>query len=428
MAENPGNYRSSHNVSRHTVVMRRARDSDAQRVAKSDSDGTLVHQDPNNPSASLTARGSGTQFFGRTESGRTTTASGRIVVVDENNRRVSARLPGDRIDSVRVAGGDTIIKYKSGDMVIRRGTRRVRMRNQVIIGYAIGYFILFGLFAYHMWTGVTTVTPETFIEKAFKTRQGDTAADLARAAVESMRGNRTAAEVHMAQPLSFYDEFHEQVRVAAGDRLTLPTAAKLGNAVIEDLNKSPEQRIFKKPFKVYRETYLAGIDWPHILKVYNSIGFFLLAFLFLWRPIMQYLGTQSKKTAVALRNARDSRISAVESLQKYKDLDREIIERKEDLQNGIIERFAKERKQALLDAAKEARDISGGAQGAIENERAKQFAGIGAEMADKACEQARVILEKRVGQSEHDAAIDQLIADIRAFGVERAKAGIGAGS
>lgn len=413
MADSPGrSYRSNHNVSRHTVVMRRAKDEDARRVAERD-DGDVVHEDSRNPSARLTARGAGTRRLERPKSERS--ISGRQVTVEHAgsvSRRYTTRLSGERADAIPVAGGDTIIKYKSGDMVIVRGSRRARVRRQIISVYALGYLILFGLFVYHMLTGTMTVTPQAFLDKAFKMRQGSDIMDLERAAYEAMRGNRTPAEIRMAQQLNFYDEEKDNIHVASGDRLTLLTAAKLGHAIIEDQKKSPNERTFQEPFKVYKETHLSGINWPHLLTLYNAIGFFLLVLLFLYRPIMHYLGTQGKKTAVALRNARDSQQEAADYRDRYRELAGAIEQRRDELQSGVAERSQKEREQALADARGQAAEISGGIKGALRMEKTKQYAAIGTEAANEACERAREILEKDLGQAEHDAAIDELIADI----------------
>lgn len=396
--------------------MRRAKDDDARRLAEKD-DGLVVHEDPISPSARLTARGAATRRLERATSERT--ISGRRITV-EHEGTVSGRyrtsLSGRQADSVRTAGGDTIIKYKSGDMVILRGGRRAQIRRQIIVAYALGYLILFGLFAYHLITGAAAITPQGFLDKAFKMRHGSEVIDLERAAFEAMRGNRTPAEIHMAQSLSFYDEEKDLIHVAAGDRLTLLTAAKLGHAIIEDQKKPERSRTFQEPFRIYKETYLSIVNWPHALTLYNAVGFFLLIFLFLWRPIMHFLGTQGKKTAVALKNARDSQQEAEDYREKYRAMAYELEDRRDRMKDEISERAERDRKRALEDARNAAQEIAGGIEGALRHERTKQFAAIGAEAANEACAQAERILRKTLGQAEHDTAVDELIADIAGGG------------
>ncbi len=170
MADN----RHTPKVSRHTMVMRRAMDDDARRVSERD-DGVVVHADPVNASARLTARGAATRVIPRSDGG--SRVSGRQVEVRESGR-ASARLTGRQATSVRVAGGDTIIRYKSGDMVIKRGARRATLRRQMLTVYAVGYLALFGLFVYWLLTGVATMTPEQYVDKAFSRRHGERIVDL----------------------------------------------------------------------------------------------------------------------------------------------------------------------------------------------------------------------------------------------------------
>lgn len=290
MADKPGSFRATPRVSRHTMVMRRAKDEDARRVAERE-DGVVVHDA--GASARLTARGANTQRIERPGTLSERTMSGRRVVV-EHEGSVSGRytrLSGSHATSVRVAGGDTIIRYQSGTMVIRRGAKRVSLRKQIIWLYALGYLLLFGCYMVFLLTGKTSITPEGFIEQAFYMRHSSEVLDLERAALEAMRGNRTPAEIRMAQTLRFYDQNHDTVHVEKGDRLTLLTAAKLGHAIIEDQKRPVDRREFREPFAIYREGYLSTVNWPYWMTFYNALGFFLLLGLFLWRPIMHYLGT-----------------------------------------------------------------------------------------------------------------------------------------
>ncbi|MCD8138232.1 MAG: hypothetical protein LUE17_00360 [Planctomycetaceae bacterium] len=259
MADKPGSFRTTPKVSRHTMVMRRARDEDARRVADR-GDGVVVHDA--GASARLTARGAQTQRVAGPGTTSERTMSGRRVVV-EHEGSVSGRytrLSGDHATSVRVAGGDTIIRYQSGTMVIRRGAKRVSLRKQVIWLYALGYLLLFGCYMVFLLTGRTSITPEGFIEQTFYMRHSSEVLDLERAALEAMRGNRTPAEIRMAQTLRFYDQNQDTVHVEKGDRLTLLTAAKLGHAIIEDQKRPPDRREFREPFAVYREGYLSTVN------------------------------------------------------------------------------------------------------------------------------------------------------------------------
>lgn len=421
MADKPGSYKGTPKVSRHTMVMRRARDDDARKVAERDDDGVVIHDAGS--SARLTARGARTQRTATPESRREQTVSSRRVTVEHEGSvsgRYSTRLSG--ATSVRVAGGDTIIRYKSGDVVIKRGARRASIRKQAIWLYALGYLVLFGSYLFFLFTGKAAITAEEFIEKSFYMRHSADVIDLERAALEAMRGNRTPAEIRMAQTLRFYDEEKDTIHVEKGDRLTLLTAAKLGHAILEDQKRPPEKREFKEPFQIYRETYLAGVNWPYWMTVYNALGFFLLLGLFLWRPIMHYLGTQGKKTAVALRNSRDAQQEAAEYRDKYRALAGEIDDKGEELRGQVRERTDADRDEMLLAASRTAEDIAGGVATALQNEERELSGRIGADAALEACDQARRILQERLGQAEHDVAIEELIADIAGMKLESAPA------
>lgn len=410
MADHHGSYKSRQNVSRHTMVMHKAKEDDARRVEERDA------ADPSGDSARISdrlmARGAGTRVLEReTRDGRT--ASGRQVVVrHDGSGRYSTRLAGRQAESIRVAGGDTIIRYKSGDMVIRRGARRAQLRKQMLVAYAVGYFVLFGCYVYFLFAGTATITPDDFITKAFALRHSSDVIDLERASMEAMRGNRTPAEIRMAETLSFYDENKDTIHVASGDRLTLLTAAKLGHAILEDQKLDAAKRNFNKPFRIYKESYLTNVNWPYWLTVYNSLGFFLLLALFLWRPLMHWLGTQGKKTAVALQNAHDAQETAAGYRDKYRALAGEVDELSEKRRADTAARAVAERENALDAARKQAHAIAGGVEGTLQGEAMELAGRIGAKAAIAACEQARTILEGRLGQKEHDAAVDDLIADI----------------
>lgn len=428
MADRPGSYRSRQNVSRHTLVMRKAKDDDAERIARQDEEGAPS----GNRTRVLSTRMPSSRAPGTPESAearisrRDRTVSGRTVVIHRDGRdsgslTVSTTLSGRQASSVRVTGGDTIIRYQSGDMVIKRGTRRASLRRQLIWAYALGYVALFSLYSYFLFTGTQTITPDEYIRNAFSRRHSSDVVDLERAALEAMRGNRTPAEVRPAENISFYDENRDLIRVESGNRLTLAVAAKLGKVIIDDQKKDVSKRTFQAPFRIYKETYLAHVDWPYWLTFYNALGFFLLLLLFLWRPLMNYLGTQGKKTAVALRNARQAQDQAAEYREKYRSLAGEIGEKEEQRRADIEARTVTERDEALEDARNQAEEIVGGIESALDSSARETGAKLGAHAAIRACEEARRILKKRLGQEEHDAAIDELIADISGmrFAAER---------
>ncbi len=415
MADRPGSFRSHNKVSRHTMVMRKAKDDNARRLTETDEARRLEEE------ASAPAPRSGRT---RVDRGATSRAerrvSGRTVVVQregEASRRLSVttRLEGERAASIRVTGGDTIIRYESGDMVIRRGARRAQLRRQLIWAYALGYLLLFGTYGYFLLTGTSAVTPEAFIDRAFAMRHSSTVPDLERAAFEAMRGNRTPAEVRVAEPLSFYDENGDLVHVEAGSRLTLVTAATLGKAILDDMKKDPSKRNFNKPIRLYNETYLANMNWPHWLSMYNSLGFFLLLVLFLWRPILNYLGTQAKKTEAAVRNARDAQDEAQEYREKYRRLADDIARQDGEMRTEAEAGMEADKAEALKHAKIQAEELEGSIRAALETEARTQVGQIGARAAAAACDRARAVLTEKLGQADHDAAIDELIADILAM-------------
>lgn len=410
-----GSYKSTHNASRHGMTMRRAREEDARRVAEREDDSVLVHETGGSSSARLVARGGTIVRPKGGGSGKT-----KVEVKQEGSisGRYSTRITTRRgnATTVRVAGGDTIIRYQSGDVVIKRGAKRAHRRNQAIWAYALGYIILFGLFVYWLLTGTATITPEQFVARAFPGSASSSTADLEQAAYRAMRGNRTPAEIRVAGAISFYDDARNQVHVEEGNRLTLQTAAKFGRAILEDQKRPPASREFREPIEIYKETYLAGINWPHILTLYNALGFFLLVGLFLWRPVTHYLGTQAKKTAVALRNARDAADEAERFREKYRKLAGEIEAKTAELAGRTAAALEKERGIAMERARRKAGEISGNIKGALENEERRLAGDIGRETVGAACDRAKELLRERIGQAEHDAAIDELIHDIAATG------------
>ena len=401
MSDDRGSFRTSQRLTQRSLTMKKAKEEDARRLSARGDQHTLE-------SATASHRSGGAETV--VESGRTVVVrreagvSGRLTV--------STRLSGRQAASVRTTGGDTIIRYKSGDMVIKRGSRRARLRRQIIWAYALGYLILFGAYMVFLLTGTTTINPDDFVDKAFSRRHGSEIIDLELAALEAMRGNRTPAEIRLAETLSFYDENKDLVRVEEGARLTLLSAAKLGKAIIADQGLAPDKRNFAKPLRIYKETYLSSLDWPYWMTVYNSFGFFLLLLLFVWNPLANYLGTQGKKTAVALRNARDAKEEAAEYRERYRLLAAEIEEKNATLRAVAAADAEAEMKSATENALRQASVIESGLSDSIGLEAALASKRLGREAALQACEQARGILVERLGQAEHDAAVDELIADI----------------
>ena len=414
------------------MIMRKARDEDARRLADADADGVSVDESRRVLDTAETARRSAeTGFVAPPDASRRSavaagggkpspsdrTVSGRTVVIHregEASKRltVSTHLAGQHATSVRVTGGDTIIRYQSGDMVIKRGARRAQLRRQLIWAYALGYLLLFGAYLYFLIFGTTTITPEEFVQKAFSRRHSSALIDLERAAFEAMRGNRTPAEVRLAEPLAFYDENKDMIRVESGSRLTLVTGSKLGKAILDDQKKPANQQTFTKPLRLYQETYIANANWPYWLTVYNALGFFLLLFLFLWRPLLNYLGTQGKKTAAALRDAREAQEKAMEYRNKYRRLASDIQERGERMRTEAEAEAEAGLEAALAGAKRQAETIEGSIQGAIDAEAGKIAGGLGTRTVNAACDRAMALLANRLGPADHDAAVDELIADI----------------
>ncbi|MCC8179731.1 MAG: ATP synthase F0 subunit B [Planctomycetes bacterium] len=412
-------------MSKHTLVLRKAKDDDARRLSESsrqqESGVTRIIRSPQ-PSR-LKIPGAEQQrekpVSAKTPPDSARRVSGRTVIVHQGgdvSKRltVSTRASGAQA-SVRVTGGDTIIRYQSGDMVVKRADRRAQVRRRVIWSYALGYLILFGLYGYFLLTGTRTITPDQFVESAFSLREGETVLDLERAAMETMRGNRTPAEVRLAQPLSFHDANNDTITIATGERLSLLTGAKLGQAILRDQRRPADRRALAEPIKLYKETYLANMNWPFWLTLYNAFGFFLLLFLFLWRPIRDYLGTEGKKTAVALRTARDAQETAAKLRDDYRSLSSELEERKIRLRRETLEAGEKEQNAALINARAQAGQMVGGWQQILEDEAERSAARLGADTAGQAIRLAKTLLEQRLGQAEHDMAIDELIADITAM-------------
>lgn len=259
-----------HRVSRHTMVIRKAKEDDARRLAEAETGsgpaaGTGVRLGKPGQTAGRQRLGSTVAIRKSDRSadpvvpGVSTTrrvVSGRMIVVEKENisSRVSSvtRFFGPDPRSVRLTGGDAIVRYDSGRMVIRRGARRASLRRRLLVAYAAGYFLLFGLYGYSLLFGTVAVAPIDFVQKAFGLRRGDRIPDLERAAFDAMRGSRTPAEVRLAESVSFYDGEKNLVRIEAGSRLTLPDAAKLGKAIIDDRAKPEASRVFARPLRLYR--------------------------------------------------------------------------------------------------------------------------------------------------------------------------------
>lgn len=408
-------FKMHHSVSKHTMVMKRAAADDAERVARRDAEAAAKPSDSAAVSKRLSARLTGQSAKAEPPPGAKT-VSGRTVVIrregDISKRlTVSTRVTGQPT-SVRVMGGDTIIRFQSGDMLIKRGARRAALRRQLLWAYAVGYLALFVLYGYFLLTGTTSITPEEYLNKAFRLRHSSAEADLEQAALAAMRGSRTPAEVRFAEPLSFYDADKEMNRIAAGDRLTLATAVRLGKMIIEDQQKPAASRTFAKPFLLYKETYLANLNWPYWLTVYNAIGFFLLILIFLWRPALNYLGTQGQKTAASIRDAREAQEEAKNIREDYRKLEADLGERRERLVMEAKKTIEREHAEAETQARARADAMVGGVGGALAAEAKATALHLERAVALEACRLAGKLLGERLGPEDHDAAIDALIDDV----------------
>lgn len=421
MADKPGSFRGTR-VSSRTVVVRKAKEEDARRHG--DDPNSLVRPSererrPGVSETSIHERPAGSAEQGESRQSQRRVAGNTVVVQrgdGKSSRRVvvSSRMSG-HMASVRVTGGDTIVRYKSGELVVKRSNRRAQLRWRIIWGYAICYLAVFVLYLYYIMTGTAAVSPAEYLSRSFAKRQGEGVLELERAAMEVMRGNRTPAEVRMAQELVFHDENNDTIRVEVGDRLTLLTAAKLGQAIIRDEKREESKREFNKPFRVYRETYLTNMKWPFWLSLMNAFGFFLLLALFLWRPGRNYLGTQGKKTAVALREARLALEHSEEIRDGYRRMSADLEKRGETMRESILEEAKEAKETTLAEARDKAKSIVGEVGDVLDREEADARADIGTETAGEACRRAAAILEKRLGRSDHDRAIEELIAGIEAL-------------
>ncbi len=372
----PGRSTRRNNLSRRTVVIRRAKDEDARRIAERDAAGG--------------------------DAGR---ALGTACSLTRRGKIFAARVPADtpaHFGRERAA-------------TLRPAERRAGSRRRALVFYAAGYFLLFGCHLYVVCTGKTAITPAEFVEKSFARAKSTDITDLENAARAAMRGNRTPAELHLAQAVSFRDENGDTVRVEAGNRLTLPAAARLARAVIEDGAKPERLRVFTQPIAIYRETHLAGLNWPVYLSLYNAFGFFLLLWLFLRRPLLLALGTEGKKTAAALRNARSALEEAEAYKQKYRALSVEVAERTEALRAAAKERARAEREEALADAARQAEAISLGVRSALEGEERERAEAMGRDAAMRACDGALEIVRGRLGDDDHDLLVEELITRLAAM-------------
>lgn len=406
------------------MVMRKAKEDDAKRLdAQSRSDPLppitssshhteVIRHPPSQQRVRLPGDGTEIRRGGKRVTGNTVTIE-RPGVASSKRTVVSGRYSGKA--SVRVTGGDTIVTYKSGDLVVRRIDRRGQLRKRVILAYVGLYAAVFAVYFYYLMTGTMSIAPAEYIERAFPKRHGAGIMELEWASMEAMRGNRTPAEVRLAETISFHDENNDTINVEAGDRLTLLTAAKLGQAIIKDQQRPEANRAFNKPLKIYRETFLTNMNWPFWLAWMNCFGFFLLLGLFLWRPGRNYLGTEGKKTAVALRDAREALDRSEEIRNEFRRLVREIETRGDDLRETIESQGEETRDALLAEARNRAANLEGDTASMLAKEEASVAADLGGDAAAAACREAVAILEKRIGRAEHDAAVDELIDSIAAL-------------
>jgi F0F1-type ATP synthase, subunit b len=330
--------------------------------------------------------------------------------------RFIATAPDGRHESFRLKAGDTVIRRQGGETLIRRRVaHKTSSRRQLLIAYAIGYVVIFGLYLMFRLTSTYEMECEDYLTHAFSRRQGETIVDLERAAYEAMRGNRTPAEVRFADDLSFYDRRKNLVKIHAGDRITLQNSAKLARAILDDLRRPPENSEFSKPFKLYEETWLASVDWPYWLMAYNLLGFYLLCGLFLWKPISDFLATQGNKTSSALENVRKAHEHSEDLRDSYRQFTAALEKRREKLE-GDIETWAEdERNSALGKAHSQAASIAGSVAAAMATEVHTVREELLSSTVNEACRRAAEIVRGKAGKAEHDAAIDNLINEIESM-------------
>lgn len=400
MADKPESLRHTR-VSRRTQVIRKAASEDARRHGVSSERLPAVSA----PASSASRRSVD-------KPSRVTTISTRNASVI-SGRFVAKGEDGTPRASVRLRRGDTLVHYKGGETLIRRRVvHKTNVKRNVLIAYGVGYAVLFALYAAFLMTGSYEITSEEYLRRAFAKRHGETVRALQRAAVEATRGNRTPAEVRFAKEVSFYDAEKELVVINAGDRVTLLTAAKLGEAVIEDLAKPEQSRSLPASFSLYKESWLTSFDWTYWLMAYNLLGFYILVILYLWKPIAEFFATQGKKTSIAIENARRAQDEAENLRDGYRQLAADIEARRDKMQDDLEESVQAEHEAAIEAAQVQAMDIAGAVETAMDAETHKVLARIKTTIVNDACQRARDLLSRRVEPADHDRAVDDLIADI----------------
>lgn len=405
MADKPENLRSNR-VSRHTMVIRKAAAEDAKKHGGVSSSETSVMPRTTTADGARPAKD-------EIKGGR----SGPTSIIVKEGKAVSGRFVSTRFDgsraSVRLKAGDAVIRTPTGETLIRRRTAPKAARGKSVLwGYGVFYLVAFVLYGVFLFTGTHETSPEQYLSRAFSKRRGDTVLDLERAAYAAMRGNRTPAEVRLAMDLNFYDESQEMVKVAAGDRLTLLTAAKLGTAIIKDLERPPAGRTLPESLVLYDETWLASIDWPYWLMLYNLLGFFLLAAVFLWKPIREFLGTQGNKTIIALDNARKAQDEAENIRDGFRSLASELEQKRETLLAEVARQAEAEHVETIEHAKRQAVEIASSGLAAMEAEFHSVLAGLKSRAAHRACGKAHELLASKASAEDHDRAMDALIDDI----------------
>ncbi|MDR3211493.1 MAG: hypothetical protein LBU79_06220 [Planctomycetota bacterium] len=406
MPDNSNNFRATR-VSRRTQVIRKAATDDALRhgVTKSFTpEGTATAKPEEQRSARTLLPQSASEKLrsGSVTIKKTKVVSGRFISQREGLRT-----------SIRLRPGDTILRKQGGQtLILHRRQPRFTLKTQVLTAYALGYVVVFALYFAFLLGGTWELDPQDYLTRSFPGHQGNTAHALRRAALDAMRGSRTPAEVRFAEEFTFYNQAKDLIKIEAGQRLTLLNGAELGEAILADQLLEEKSRIFKEPFLLLKEYWLAAIDWPYWLMLYNLVGFYLLGIILLYRPIMDHLGTQGKKTMAAVETARQARREAANIREKAR-AQKEALDTKEREQTAkLAEEMAEWQQTAVLAAEKKASSIISGLSGIVAVETAMTLSRLKNTTATAACREAETILASVTRISDHNRAIDQLIANL----------------
>ncbi len=121
------------------------------------------------------------------------------------------------------------------------------------------------------------------------------------------------------------------------------------------------------------------------------------------------------KTTSALENARKAHERSEELRDAYRQLAADIETRRADLEAAVESSGALERKAAVEAARRQAAGIAGEVETAMEAEVQGVLTRLREDTANDACRRAREILVDSVVPQDHDAAVEQLISDIKAM-------------